>query len=118
MNDDFNTPKAMAGLFDLVTKINSFKDGHTNVNQLSTETLSRLISEMNTWFFDILGLRDDDAQDGNADKMDGVMQLVLDLRQQARTKKDFALSDQIRDRLTKVKIVVKDGKEGASWSYE
>lgn len=118
MNDDFNTPKAMAGLFDLVTKINSFKDGHTNVHQLSADTLSRLISEMHTWFFDILGLRDDDAQDGQVDKMDGVMQLVLDLRQQARTKKDFALSDQIRDRLAKVKIVVKDGKEGASWSYE
>lgn len=118
MNDDFNTPKALAILFDLVTKINSFKDGHTNVNQMSEDTLSRLVSEMNKWFIDILGLRDDDTKEGSSDKMDGVMQLVLDLRQQARAKKDFALSDQIRDRLSKVKIVVKDGKEGASWSHE
>ncbi len=118
MNDDFNSPKALAVLFDLVTRVNSFKDGHTDINQLSSETLERLNKEMSHWVFDILGLQDDESSDRVSGKMDGVMQLVLDLRQQARGKKDFALSDQIRDRLTNLKIMVKDGKEGVTWTNE
>ncbi|MEP7269149.1 MAG: cysteine--tRNA ligase [Saprospiraceae bacterium] len=118
MNDDFNSPKALAVLFDLVTRVNSFKDGHTDINQLSSETLERLNKEMSHWVFDILGLQDEESNDRVSGKMDGVMQLVLDLRQQARGKKDFALSDQIRDRLTNLKIMVKDGKEGVTWTNE
>lgn len=117
MNDDFNSPKALAVLFDLVTRINSFKDNHTNSNQLTQDTLKRLQSEMATWVFSVLGLRDDESNDGSNSKLDGVMQLVLDMRQQARAKKDFATSDQIRDKLAAVKIVVKDSKEGAAWSH-
>lgn len=118
MNDDFNSPKAMAILFELVTKINSFKDGHINIHQLEISTLERLQSELKTWVHDIFGLKDEDASESNNSKLDGVMQLLLDLRQQARAKKDFVVSDQIRDRLAAVKILVKDSKEGATWTNE
>jgi len=50
--------------------------------------------------------------------MNQIMDLLIDLRQQARNKKDFALSDQIRDRLSKIKIQLKDSKDGSTWTYE
>ncbi len=119
MNDDFNSPKALAAVFDLVTRINSFKDGHTNVNQLSKDTLSRLQSEIKIWVHEIFGLKNEDATtSGEGSKLNGVMQLLIDLRAQARAKKDFSTSDKIRDGLASVKIQLKDSKEGTSWSNE
>ena len=117
MNDDFNSPKCMAVLFDLVTRINSYKDGHTHIEQLSTDTLNRLKKEMSDWVFEILGLKDEESTHGS-DKLDGVMQLIIELRAQARGKKDFAVSDLVRDRLTKLKIMLKDSKDGTQWSHE
>lgn len=117
MNDDFNSPKALAILFDLVTRINSFKDGHTNIEQITPDTLNRLKNEMSNWVFNILGLKDEDIAQGS-DKLDGVMQLIIDLRAQARGKKDFGMSDLIRDRLGKIKIQLKDSKEGTQWTNE
>ncbi|MEP7322416.1 MAG: cysteine--tRNA ligase [Saprospiraceae bacterium] len=117
MSDDFNSPKVLAVLFDLVTRINSFKDGHTNIDQLSQATLNRLKKEMSEWVIQILGLRDDEPGQGS-DKLDGVMQLIIDLRAQARGKKDFAVSDLVRDRLGKLKILLKDNKEGTQWTNE
>ncbi|MGB3531752.1 MAG: DALR domain-containing protein, partial [Saprospiraceae bacterium] len=118
MNDDFNSPKALAILFDLVTRINSFKDGHTDIQQISPATLIRLQQEISRWVFDILGLRDDEAAEGGTDKLDGVMQLLIDIRQQSRAKKDYSVSDLMRDRLGKLKIVLKDSKEGTTWGNE
>ncbi|MBP7802979.1 MAG: cysteine--tRNA ligase, partial [Saprospiraceae bacterium] len=68
--------------------------------------------------FDILGLRDDEAAEGGTDKLDGVMQLLIDIRQQSRAKKDYSVSDLMRDRLGKLKIVLKDSKEGTTWGNE
>ncbi len=119
MNDDFNSPKALAILFDLVTRINSFKDGHVQIEQISTATLLRLKEEMHRWVFDILGLKDEDGgADQGSSKLDGVMNLIIQLRQQARGKKDFVVSDLIRDQLAGVKIALKDNKEGTTWSHE
>lgn len=118
MNDDFNSPKALAVLFDLVTRINSFKDGHTHIESISATTLQRLKEEMPRWVYSIFGLKDEEAGDSGSTKMEGVMKLVIDLRQQARGKKDFAVSDQIRDKLAGVKIVLKDSKEGTTWAQE
>lgn len=118
MNDDFNSPKVLAVLFDLVTRINSFKDGHIDIQQISSNTLDRLKKETTLWVYDILGLRDEEMANGQGGQMDEIMKLLIDLRQQARARKDFALSDQIRDRLGKIKIILKDSKEGTSWTHE
>jgi len=118
MNDDFNTPKALAVLFDLVSRINSFKNAQVDIEQISSDTVQRLKAEMAVWITDILGLRDDEQESNGHGTLDQVMELLIDLRQQARLKKDFALSDQIRDRLSKIKVQLKDSKEGSSWSYE
>lgn len=115
MCDDFNTPKAIAQLFELVTKINSYKEGHLDINQVSQVTLDLFKSKFAIYLSEVLGLSTE--SDGGDDKsMDGVMQLVLELRHQARADKNWAMSDKIRDSLAALNIVVKDGKEGSTWS--
>lgn len=117
MDDDFNTPKALARLFELVSKINSLKGGQLSMAHVSAATLDRLHDNFNVFIFDILGLKDDEAADGaNNNALDEVMRLVLDIRQSARTNKDWGTSDKIRDALNAAGIVVKDGKDGADWS--
>ncbi|MBT8230952.1 MAG: cysteine--tRNA ligase, partial [Bacteroidia bacterium] len=100
MSDDFNTPKAIANLFELVTKINCFNEGHMDVNEIGSGTLSRLKTEFPAFITEVLGLYDDSGSGGGNNKLiDGVMQLVLELRQEAREKKDWPTADKIRDSL-------------------
>lgn len=117
MNDDFNTAKVLANLFDMVPVINSIHDGKRSVNQLSGTTFQLLQKTWKNFLEDIFGLeREAEVSD---DKLDGVMQLLLDIRKGARKKKDYATSDQIRDTLKEIGIVVKDEKDGgASWTVD
>lgn len=117
MNDDFNTPKALARLFELVSKINSLKGGQLAMTDLSAKTLTRLQESFRSFVFDILGLVDEEAAaSGDGEALESAMQLILDIRQDARTNKDWGTSDKIRDALNAAGIVVKDGKDGAEWS--
>ena len=117
MDEDFNTPMALAKMFELVPKINSFKEGHLDVNQLSEEALNNLKVSFNAFLFDIFGLKDDmESAQGNSGAMDGLMELVIDLRQSARANKDWPTSDKIRDKLNELKIQLKDGKDGTDWT--
>ena len=118
MCDDFNTPKAIANLFDLVSKINSLKEGHLDLSDLSENCFNRLKKEFVEYIEDVLALGGASSSSDNSDSaLDGVMDLVLELRQEARSKKDWDTADKIRDGLAKSNIVVKDSKEGSSWSY-
>jgi cysteinyl-tRNA synthetase len=110
MNDDFNTSVAIAGLFDGTRIINSINDGKDSISLNDKEQLQKLFKEI---VLDVLGLKEESG--GNSDKVDGLMNLILELRKDVRAKKDFAASDKIRDELLKVGIQVKDGKEGVSW---
>jgi len=111
MNDDFNTPVALAGLFEGARLINSINDGKDAITASDKETLQKLF---NDFVFSVFGLKDDIS--AGSDKVDGLMNLVLELRKDVRARKDFAASDKIRDELAKIGIVVKDGKEGTSWN--
>ena len=115
MNDDFNTPRALSRLFELVTIINKMKDGTEDINAVSSETLSRLKSDMKALLFDVFGLQDPVSVHGDS-TIDGLMDLVVDLRANAREQKDWTVSDKIRDQLSALNIVIKDGKEGTSWT--
>ena len=117
MNDDFNCPKALAKLFELVSKINGLKAGHSSFSDIRPETWAQLQATFNTFLFDIFGLKDDTQADDNG-ALDGLMELVLDMRASARSNKDWGTSDKIRDTLKALKIQVKDGKEGTEWSIE
>jgi cysteinyl-tRNA synthetase len=115
MNDDFNTPKALARLFELVNHINKIRDGHLSISEVGKKTFDRLKSTMNGFVFDIFGLINT-GSDGNEDQiLEGLMQLIIAIRQKAREDKNWATSDQIRDGLQELGIQLKDGKEGTVW---
>ncbi|MBK7130272.1 MAG: cysteine--tRNA ligase [Crocinitomicaceae bacterium] len=111
MNDDFNTPVLIANLFETVNYINKIKDQKA---EISGDDLSKLKAEINALIFDVLGLKE--VRDGNDSKLDAVMQIILEIRKNAREQKDWATSDLLRDRLSAIGIQIKDGKEGASYS--
>jgi len=118
MADDFNTPKALSRLFELVPKINGFKDGHIALAEISTETMDRLKKTFHTFLYEIFGLLDEDTSAEGNGVVDGLMNLIIQLRQEARVKKDWGTSDTIRDTLKDLQIQLKDGKEGTSWVKE
>jgi cysteinyl-tRNA synthetase len=114
MNDDLNTAKVLAGLFELVPVINSIKDGHIQLNALTTATLRLMKEKFNSYLVDIFGLKDEKKQDDQ--KLGAVLQLIADIRKDARSKKDYATSDKIRDQLLQAGIQLKDEKDGGfSW---
>lgn len=117
MDDDFNTPKAMAQLFKLVTKVNSLREGHLSLETITPATLKRLQQLFQEVIGDIFGLQDETqaSSAGDGELLDGIMRLVLDIRQQARANKNWDTADKIRDTLQELNIVVKDGKEGSEW---
>ncbi|MFA8450660.1 MAG: cysteine--tRNA ligase [Bacteroidales bacterium] len=112
MNDDFNTPIVIAHLFDGLKAINAANDGKLKLTQ---EDLNELVAIYNTFIFDVLGLKEE-ASGENNELIDYLMDFILDIRKDARDKKDWSTSDKIRDELAKRNIVIKDSKDGSSWS--
>jgi cysteinyl-tRNA synthetase len=115
MNDDFNSPILIAQLFEGVRFINLLKD---NLASLMTEDLKIFTKTMNAFVFDVLGLKDEKATGIHNDKLEGLVQMLINMRMEARANKDFAMSDQIRDQLIALGIQLKDGKEGTTFSIQ
>jgi cysteinyl-tRNA synthetase len=113
MNDDFNTPILIAQLFEGVRFINLLKEGKET---LTTEDLKTFTAAINAFVFDVLGLEDEKVSDNTNDKLEGTINMLIEMRKQARDNKNFALSDQIRDQLIALGIQLKDGKEGTTFS--
>ncbi len=113
MNDDFNTPIALSHLFEGVRIINSVNDGKET---LSADDKKILIDLFNHFVFDIFGLKEENAV--NTDKIDGLMNMILGVRNESKAKKDFATSDLIRDKLKEIGFEIKDGKEGTTYTIE
>lgn len=113
MDDDFNTPILISHLFDAVRVINGAKAG---TEKLSSDDIEVLKKSLNEFVFDVMGLKSDETSNGNNDKLDGTVQLLIKMRNQARVDKNWALSDQIRDELAAIGIQLKDGKDGTEYS--
>ena len=113
MNDDFNTPVLIAHLFDAIRMINSANDKKASLTKTDIDLLNTIYQH---FVFDIMGLKKEEETGKANTALEGVMQLVLDLRDKAKANKDFATSDEIRNKLTASNIQVKDSKEGTSWS--
>ena len=111
--DDFNAPILIAHLFEAVKWIFQVKSGE---EKISIQELEELRSLVNAFVFDVLGLKNEELNAANNDRLDGVLQLLIDMRMEARANKDFALSDKIRDELLALGIQLKDGKEGTTYS--
>ena len=115
MNDDFNTPKALAGCFDLVNYINKLKNGHIKFEEITIETFDKLKNVFLSFIYDIFGFKDENG--GNDDGLlDGMADVLITLRNEARANKDWATSDLIRDKLKEIGIQLKDGKDGTGWT--
>lgn len=114
MNDDFNSPILIAQLFEGVRYINLLKDGKESITTKDLELLGKTLKEFT---FDVLGLKDDLAgDDSTSDKLEGLVNMLIGMRNEARANKDYALSDQIRDQLKELGIEIKDSKEGTTFS--
>jgi cysteinyl-tRNA synthetase len=110
MNDDFNSPVLIAELFEASRIINSVYDGKLKIDAGNLELLKSL---MNTFVLDVLGLKNEQAANDDLPK---ILNLIITLRNEAKTNHDYATSDKIRDGLQKIGIQLNDGKEGTNWS--
>lgn len=111
MDDDLNTPIALAHLFDAVRLVNSVQDGKASIDA-SGKTI--LLDIFHRFIPEVLGLIPE-ADTGN-DKLDGLMQMILQTRTQAKARKDFQTADYIRDELLKIGFEIQDGKDGTRWT--
>jgi cysteinyl-tRNA synthetase len=110
MADDFNTAKVIANLFELAPVINSIKGGQIAPNAISADTFQLLRKTFKVFLEDILGMQP--LQVAQSNKLDQVLSLLIEIRKDARTRKDFATSDQIRNSLAAAGIQLKDEKDG------
>jgi len=117
MNDDFNTARVLANMFELEPVINSLKEGLIPISALSGKTLHLLQTYFRNYLENVLGLKSEQQQDNG--KLNGVLQLLINMRKEAKARKDYATSDAIRNQLTQLGILLKDEKDGrVSVSFE
>jgi len=109
----------LSRLFELVNKLNSLKDKHIGWDQISPATFENIKQVFSLFINNIFAIDSDVEGDltGNQDKslLDGLMNLIIQMRNDARLRKDWATADLIRDALKENKVELKDGKEGSSW---
>ncbi|MCB2197715.1 MAG: cysteine--tRNA ligase [Bacteroidetes bacterium] len=116
MDDDFNTPVLIAHLFDLVRIINSVNDGKEKLSQSDLEEAKKLYQ---SFVFDVLGLQQELLESTENSGLTGdLIDLILNLRLEAKKNKDFATADKIRDELTEKGVKIKDTKDGFEWEIE
>ncbi len=116
LSDDLNSPVLIANLFDAVKMINNLIAGN---GKISAKDLAHFKHLMQLFVCDILGLNIETAQSSNeGDKLDDVMQLLLQLRSDAKENKDWGTADKIRNELNQLGFVIKDGAGGATWELK
>jgi cysteinyl-tRNA synthetase len=114
MDDDINTAKVVANLFEILPSINSLKDKHIAADAVSGTTWSMVQAQLKVFVESILGLKVDKG--ANRQQLNGVVELLIEIRKEAKANKDFATSDKIRNQLAAMGIQLKDEKDG-SMSY-
>jgi len=115
MNDDFNTPKVVANLFELVTIINILNQNNS-LDTIDSESYVFLLNTMHGFVENVLGL--EFKVNDSAELTEDLIKMVLELRTVAKTNKDYAMSDKIRDELTSLGVTIKDGKSGTTFDIK
>ena len=110
LNDDFNSPLLIAHLFDSVKYINATFNNKQQINSHDLRELKKLI---NIFFIEVLGLKPDEKSKNG--QLEGVLNLLSEIRDKARNSKDFETSDLIRDSLSKLNIQLNDTNEGSTF---
>jgi cysteinyl-tRNA synthetase len=117
MDDDFNTPRAIATLFDLSREVNTLLNSGQPASKATLEATRALYSDLGG---DVLGLRFDSeaaggASQADADLLDGLVQMLIGVREETRQARDWAKADAIRDRLLEMGVTLEDGPQGTRW---
>lgn len=112
LDDDLNSPIVLSHLFEAVRIINSVADGSSKIDAAGIESLRELF---NMFVFEILGLKDESTGKGDVKLTGDLMNIIIDLRQDAKGRKEFAVSDKIREELNKIGVTLKDRKDGVDW---
>ncbi len=112
--DDLNTPIALSHLFEAVKFINQAKDKQITLSTKDKEVLDYLMLD---FIPNVLGLCDESNASGAENIIGGLMDMIIDIRKVAKSNKDFATSDLIRDKLSEIGIQIKDTKDGAEWTF-
>lgn len=116
MNDDFNTPILIATLFEGVKIINSAADGRI---ELSASQIADLKTLYSSFMLDVLGLaHEGTASEGSEDLSSTLLDLLVEMRSDAKENKDWGSADKIRNTLSELGVTIKDSKEGSTWSHE
>ena len=113
MDDDFNAPAALAALFELTRQVNAMLAAGPQPGRTTLAAIDALYTELGGGVLGVIP--DSAAADGDAGREAGLVQLLIEMRMQARARKDFAASDNIRDSLRTLGIVLEDGKDGTTW---
>ena len=113
MNDDFNTAKTIAHLFNMLKKINSIHTGNLPITDISEGTFQRMKDTFIGFTEEVLGLVEE-----HPDDLDPLLKIVLTTYQEAKAEKDYDKVDTIREQLKQQGIVLKDMKTGVDWAYE
>lgn len=112
MNDDFNSPVLIANLFEAVKYINLLLETKETIND---QDLQLFKTTINDFVYEVLGLQNE-MQTDDSDKVSGLVEMMIEMRNTARANKDWAMSDKIRDELAALGIQLKDGKDGTTFS--
>jgi len=115
MNDDFNTPVAIAELFEGAKAVNRIAEGK---DKISADDKALLQHTFDEFLFEILGLPQEEDESTCTRNLEGVLRVLIDLRNQARQIKNWELADKIRDELAQLGIKLKDGKDGTVYEIE
>ncbi|TRX52388.1 cysteine--tRNA ligase [Fulvivirga sp. M361] len=116
LGDDFNTAKTLAVLFEITTLMNNFKVGNLTTGALSKASFDTLVQHYQGFVFDVLGLKEEEESDHEL--LDGIIDVLIKLRLDAKAGKNYRLSDKIRDDLKQVGVTLKDSKEGTEYSID
>ena len=114
MNDDFNSPILIAHLFEGIRLVNVLNDKRETI---TANDLAELKSTLEVFTFDVLGIKNEKTSNDTTHKLEGVIEMLIEMRKAARENKNWALSDEIRDNLLALDIQLKDGKEGTSFTF-
>ncbi|MCR4560774.1 MAG: cysteine--tRNA ligase [Bacteroidales bacterium] len=113
LNDDFNTPVMISYLFEGVKHINLIKDGKESLSEVDLNELKKLYNDL---CFEILGLKDETAKSDNSEVIGNLVDMIQQLRKNAKQEKNYALSDKLREDLNRAGVKIKDTKDGYEWS--
>jgi cysteinyl-tRNA synthetase len=113
MNDDFNTPILIAQLFEGIRFVNVVNDKRETLTAADIELLK---TTLESFLFDVLGIKNEKSAENNSEKLTGVIEMLIEMRNDARANKNWALSDEIRDKLLALGIQLKDGKDGTGFT--